>query len=80
MKCTLITSYERDNETDLDFAQARMYSSKLGRFSGVDPFNPILGKQNVSSPKEAEGEFVNYISQPQHWNRYAYSLNNPLKI
>jgi RHS repeat-associated protein len=31
------TSYERDNETELDFAQARMYSSKLGRFTIPDP-------------------------------------------
>jgi RHS repeat-associated protein len=31
------TGYEKDSETDLDFAQARMYVSKLGRFSTVDP-------------------------------------------
>lgn len=30
------TSYERDDETDLDFAQARMYQNKLGRFTAVD--------------------------------------------
>ena len=32
------TSYERDTETDLDFAQARMYSNKLGRFTNPDNF------------------------------------------
>ncbi|HEX7314489.1 MAG TPA: RHS repeat-associated core domain-containing protein [Pyrinomonadaceae bacterium] len=31
------TSYERDNETDLDFAQARYYLNQHGRFTGVDP-------------------------------------------
>ncbi len=31
------TSYERDNESDLDFAEARMYNSKHGRFTAVDP-------------------------------------------
>lgn len=31
------TSYERDNETDLDFAQARMHNFNLGRFSSPDP-------------------------------------------
>jgi RHS repeat-associated protein len=31
------TGYEKDTETDLDFAQARMYASKLGRFSTTDP-------------------------------------------
>ena len=31
------TSYERDTETEDDFAQARYYNSKLGRFTSVDP-------------------------------------------
>ena len=31
------TSYERDYETGLDFAQARYYASAQGRFTGVDP-------------------------------------------
>jgi RHS repeat-associated protein len=33
------TSYERDNETGLDFAQARYYASAQGRFTIVDPLN-----------------------------------------
>jgi RHS repeat-associated protein len=57
------TGYERDNETGLDFAQARYYSSVMGRFTGVDP---LL----------ASGSPVN----PKTWNRYAYVLNNPLKL
>lgn len=32
------TGYERDDETGLDFAQARMYTSVLGRFSTPDEF------------------------------------------
>lgn len=36
--CTFITAYERDNETELDFAQARMYANKLGRFTSPDDF------------------------------------------
>ncbi len=31
------TSYERDTESGLDFAEARMYASKLGRFTTTDP-------------------------------------------
>jgi RHS repeat-associated protein len=31
------TSYERDSETDLDFAQARMYGYSHGRFTSPDP-------------------------------------------
>ncbi len=32
------TSYERDTETDLDFAQARMYNKNHGRFTSADDF------------------------------------------
>ena len=32
------TSYERDNETGLDYAQARYYASAQGRFTSPDPF------------------------------------------
>jgi RHS repeat-associated protein len=31
------TSYERDIETGLDYAQARYYANSQGRFTGVDP-------------------------------------------
>jgi RHS repeat-associated protein len=31
------TSYERDNETNLDYAKARMYSYNHGRFTSSDP-------------------------------------------
>lgn len=31
------TGYERDGETGLDFAQARMYGNTLGRFTTTDP-------------------------------------------
>jgi len=58
------TGYERDIETDLDFAQARMYSSKLGRFS---QFDPVM----VSQSKRVD---------PQEINPYAYCQNNPLKF
>jgi RHS repeat-associated protein len=36
------TGYETDVETGLDFAEARMYSSQLGRFSGADPVGGLL--------------------------------------
>ncbi|MEO8648381.1 MAG: RHS repeat-associated core domain-containing protein, partial [Acidobacteriota bacterium] len=40
------TGYERDIESDLDFAQARYYSSKLGRFYSVDPENAGASADN----------------------------------
>ena len=42
------TGYERDTETDLDFAQARFYSNKQGRFTSPDPF---LASAKISLPQ-----------------------------
>jgi RHS repeat-associated protein len=58
------TSYEKDEETDLDFAQARMYSNKIGRFVSPDPIS-------ISAKR---------IKNPQIWNRYSYTGNNPLSF
>jgi RHS repeat-associated protein len=33
------TAYERDDETGLDYAQARYHSSKQGRFTSIDPLS-----------------------------------------
>jgi RHS repeat-associated protein len=42
------TGYERDKETNLDFAQARYFNSGLGRFSSPDDF---LNDTHVSDPQ-----------------------------
>ncbi|MBV6497448.1 MAG: hypothetical protein DYH05_08460 [Acidobacteria bacterium ACB1] len=31
------TGYQKDKETSLDFAEARMYENRFGRFTAVDP-------------------------------------------
>ena len=59
----LFTGKERDNETALDYFEARYYRANLGRFSTVDP------ELNI---KDA-------LVYPQRWNRYSYVTNNPLK-
>jgi RHS repeat-associated protein len=66
------TQKERDTETGLDYFAARYFQSMQGRFTGVDPYDPItLGESNDSRNY--------YILQPQNWNRYTYALNNPQK-
>lgn len=55
------TGYERDNEINLDFAQARYYNNQHGRFTSVDPLKESATANN-----------------PQSWNRYTYTYNNPL--
>jgi RHS repeat-associated protein len=42
------TSYERDDETELDYAKARMFASGLGRFTSPDP---MLTSGFVESPQ-----------------------------
>ena len=56
------TGYERDAESDLDFAQARMYNSRHGRFNSTDPI--LITKER--------------LLDPQAMNLYTYVRNNPL--
>jgi RHS repeat-associated protein len=66
------TQKERDIETGLDYFGARYYSSIHGRFTSVDPYDPVtLGESNDGRN--------HYILQPQNWNRYTYGSNNPHK-
>jgi RHS repeat-associated protein len=56
------TGYERDIETDLDFAEARMYEPVFGRFTTTDPIQV--------TPER--------LGDPQQFNSYVYARNNPL--
>jgi RHS repeat-associated protein len=73
------TSYERDNETNLDYAKARMFGSGLGRFTSPDPYNPLLLLNNDFDDGSTL-EATQFIVQPQYWNRYSYTINNPSKL
>ncbi len=55
------TTYQRDNEANLDFAEARMYANPLGRFTTCDPI--MVSKE--------------HLANPQRWNAYIYVLNAP---
>jgi RHS repeat-associated protein len=57
------TGKERDQETGLDYFGARYYGARIARFTTVDPI--YTWRDN--------------LLDPQRWNRYAYSLNNPLR-
>ncbi|MBK8148037.1 MAG: hypothetical protein IPK58_07410 [Acidobacteria bacterium] len=57
------TGYLNDEETNLDYAQARMYKKELGRFTG-------LTRCLVRG----------FTMTPSTWNRYSYSINNPLRF
>jgi RHS repeat-associated protein len=57
------TGKERDGETGLDYFGARYYASRTGRFTSVDPVMAL--NRN--------------FSDPQSWNRYNYTKNNPVR-
>lgn len=42
------TGYERDDETGLDYAQARHYSNLTGRFTSVDP---LMASASIDTPQ-----------------------------
>jgi RHS repeat-associated protein len=55
------TGYENDEETELDFAQARYYNCRLGRFKSPDPLYLELRR----------------LSDPQRLNLVVYTRNRP---
>jgi RHS repeat-associated protein len=57
------TQKGRDTESGLDYFGARYCSSPQGRFTSVD-----AGRLNKR-----------HLANPQKWNRYPYTINNPLK-
>ena len=67
------TGKERDNESGLDYFQARYYSGAQGRFTSADPL--VVPRLQL----EDENQFAAFINNPQNWNRYVYARNNPLR-
>jgi RHS repeat-associated protein len=59
-----LTSKERDNETGLDFFEARYFSSTQGRFTSTDPI--VITADRLIDPQEI--------------NLYNYARNNPLRF
>lgn len=74
------TSKERDVETGLDYFLARYYAATQARFTSVDPYDINLERQQIADSEDANSLFRSYINEPQHWNRYVYALNNPMRF
>jgi RHS repeat-associated protein len=74
------TGKERDQETGLDFFEARYFSSAQGRFTSadefkggiVDPFTGLDVETNTALPYAD-------ITDPQTLNKYGYVRNSPLR-
>ena len=58
------TGYEKDQATNLNYAEARYYNSETGRFISQDPIGLYTPEQ--------------FLADPQQLNMYAYVGNNPV--
>ena len=74
------TGKERDAETALDYFGARYMSSVQGRFTSADPYEINVEVSKAKSEDQRKSVLNGYIGNPQAWNRYAYTLNNPLRL
>ena len=63
------TGHLYDNDTGLNFMQARYQNGIEGRFWQQDPITRELDNSKLES----------LLTNPQMWNTYAYATNNPLK-
>ncbi len=54
------TGYQKDEESQLDFAEARMYENRHGRFTAVDP---LLASGNSANP-QTFNRFVYVMNSP----------------
>jgi RHS repeat-associated protein len=72
-------SKERDGESGLDYFLSRYYSGAQGRFTSSDSYLIIFEKEKGKDDAESTRILEGYIRQPQVWNKYVYTLNNPLK-
>jgi len=73
-------TYERDDETGLDYAQARYYSSVQGRFTSPDEFTGGPDELFDFVDDAADNPtFYADIENPQSLNKYQYTYNNPLR-
>lgn len=65
------TGHIHDDETDLEFMNARSYNSHWGRFLQQDPVFLGVG---------AGGNLAKLLLDPQQMNAYAYVRNNPVRF
>jgi RHS repeat-associated protein len=73
-------TYQRDAETNLDFAQSRYYSPMQGRFTSPDEFkggpDELFDFESTASNNPT---FYADLGNPQSLNKYQYAYGNPCK-
>ena len=74
------TGKERDTESRLDYFGARYFGGAGGRFTSADPYEINQEVMRADSQDQRQELLNGYIGNPQVWNRYAYTLNSPLRF
>lgn len=78
------TSYERDSERGLDYAVNRYYGTPSGKFISVDPLQSMERRKTEGSGGCSTGARTSqsdrYTQNPQAWNNYSYTFNNPINL
>jgi RHS repeat-associated protein len=67
----LFANKQQDDETDLQYFEKRYYDNRIGRFTTEDPVFWEVG----STLRPAV-----YFGDPQQWNSYSYTRNNPINL
>jgi RHS repeat-associated protein len=71
------TSHEHDNQTGLDYMNARYYNGVIGKFISQDPVFRAIG--NEAEIQEKTGfNMQALLSDPQQLNSYSYARSNPI--
>lgn len=74
------TTYKRDTETGLDYAESRYYSPRLGRFVSPDEFKGGPDELFDFADDASENPtFYAELENPQSLNKYQYTYNNPIR-
>jgi RHS repeat-associated protein len=73
------TGKDRDNETGLDYFEARYFSATMGRFTSPDEFTGGPDElYDFAAVASGNPTFYADVADPQSLNKYVYVFNNPL--
>lgn len=73
------TGYQKDDETKLDFAEARMYENRFGRFTAVDP---LLASGKSANP-QTFNRYIYVGNNPMFWvdqNGLIWGINEKKQV
>ncbi len=73
------TGHFHDDETGLEYMQARYYTASWARFMAEDPLFVELGSSGSGGGGGSGNVLSKLLTDPQSLNSYAYARNNPLQ-